>query len=160
MEQDLSLLGLLVMRNLLKPQTAPVIQTLRKTGIRTIMVTGIMAQGICEEGTACPVLAKRWRPSIPCSSILLKQGFPLEQKGLPGQSVCLSHTPRPCACIRVLCPSLDKVQSWSPAPSRSSDSLVAQFATEENMATWLVCPARPWLTVLVDGLPVRVRVGS
>lgn len=45
MEQDLSLLGLLVMRNLLKPQTAPVIQTLRKTGIRTIMVTGIMAPG-------------------------------------------------------------------------------------------------------------------
>lgn len=43
MEQELSLLGLLVMRNLLKPQTTPVIQTLRKTGIRTIMVTGIMA---------------------------------------------------------------------------------------------------------------------
>ncbi|XP_075802716.1 polyamine-transporting ATPase 13A2 isoform X4 [Microtus pennsylvanicus] len=39
-EQELSLLGLLVMRNLLKPQTTPVIQTLRKTGIRTIMVTG------------------------------------------------------------------------------------------------------------------------
>nr|XP_042128168.1 polyamine-transporting ATPase 13A2 isoform X5 [Peromyscus maniculatus bairdii] len=39
-EQELSLLGLLVMRNLLKPQTTPVIQTLRKTGIRTVMVTG------------------------------------------------------------------------------------------------------------------------
>lgn len=72
MEQELSLLGLLVMRNLLKPQTAPVIQTLRKTGIRTIMVTGIMARGICEETTACPVLAKRWLPSIPCCSILLE----------------------------------------------------------------------------------------
>lgn len=43
MEQELSLLGLLVMRNLLKPQTTPVIQTLRKTGIRTVMVTGITA---------------------------------------------------------------------------------------------------------------------
>lgn len=41
MEQELSLLGLLVMRNLLKPQTTKVIQTLRKTGIRTIMATGI-----------------------------------------------------------------------------------------------------------------------
>ncbi|XP_055467382.1 polyamine-transporting ATPase 13A2, partial [Psammomys obesus] len=39
-EQELSLLGLLVMRNLLKPQTTKVIQTLRRTGIRTIMVTG------------------------------------------------------------------------------------------------------------------------
>lgn len=40
MEQDLSLLGLLVMRNLLKPQTTPVIQALRRTRIRTVMVTG------------------------------------------------------------------------------------------------------------------------
>ncbi|XP_039698035.1 polyamine-transporting ATPase 13A2 isoform X6 [Pteropus medius] len=39
-EQELSLLGLLVMRNLLKPQTAPVIQALRRTRIRTVMVTG------------------------------------------------------------------------------------------------------------------------
>ncbi|XP_006883756.1 PREDICTED: probable cation-transporting ATPase 13A2 [Elephantulus edwardii] len=39
-EQDLSLLGLLVMRNLLKPQTASVIQALRRTCIRTVMVTG------------------------------------------------------------------------------------------------------------------------
>lgn len=40
MEQELSLLGLLVMRNLLKPQTTPVIQALRRTDIRTVMVTG------------------------------------------------------------------------------------------------------------------------
>ena len=39
-EQDLSLLGLLVMRNLLKPQTTPVIRALRRTRIRTVMVTG------------------------------------------------------------------------------------------------------------------------
>ncbi|XP_012577539.1 PREDICTED: probable cation-transporting ATPase 13A2 [Condylura cristata] len=42
-ERELSLLGLLVMRNLLKPQTAPVIQALRRTGIRTVMVTGTRA---------------------------------------------------------------------------------------------------------------------
>lgn len=40
MEQELSLLGLLVMRNLLKPQTTSVIQALRGTCIRTVMVTG------------------------------------------------------------------------------------------------------------------------
>nr|KAF6503962.1 ATPase cation transporting 13A2 [Rousettus aegyptiacus] len=39
-ERELSLLGLLVMRNLLKPQTAPVIRALRRTRIRTVMVTG------------------------------------------------------------------------------------------------------------------------
>lgn len=79
MEQELSLLGLLVMRNLLKPQTTPVIQTLRKTGIRTVMVTGIMAPGTCEEGTACPVVGGfpacpaaasfRARPSLSFRSI-------------------------------------------------------------------------------------------
>uniref|UniRef100_A0A8C7B4T9 ATPase cation transporting 13A2 n=1 Tax=Neovison vison TaxID=452646 RepID=A0A8C7B4T9_NEOVI len=40
LEQELSLLGLLVMRNLLKPQTTAVIQALRRTRIRTVMVTG------------------------------------------------------------------------------------------------------------------------
>lgn len=44
-EQELSLLGLLVMRNLLKPQTAPVIQALRRTRIRTVMVTGTSRSG-------------------------------------------------------------------------------------------------------------------
>lgn len=73
-EQELSLLGLLVMRNLLKPQTTKVIQTLRRTGIRTIMVTGNMAPGICEEDAACPGLATRWLPGIPCCSIFLEPG--------------------------------------------------------------------------------------
>ncbi|XP_032719447.1 cation-transporting ATPase 13A2 isoform X4 [Lontra canadensis] len=40
LERELSLLGLLVMRNLLKPQTTAVIQALRRTRIRTVMVTG------------------------------------------------------------------------------------------------------------------------
>jgi len=39
-EWELGLLGLLVMRNLLKPQTTAVIQALRRTRIRTVMVTG------------------------------------------------------------------------------------------------------------------------
>lgn len=33
-------LGFLVMRNLLKPETRPVISTLRNANIRTVMVTG------------------------------------------------------------------------------------------------------------------------
>lgn len=53
MEQELNLLGLLVMRNLLKPQTTPVIQALRRTHIRTVMVTGTSRTrlGGQEEGT-------------------------------------------------------------------------------------------------------------
>lgn len=74
MEQELSLLGLLVMRNLLKPQTTPVIQTLRKTGIRTVMVTGIMAPGTCEEGTACPVVGGF--PACPAAASFGARSFP------------------------------------------------------------------------------------
>ncbi|OCT73393.1 hypothetical protein XELAEV_18036370mg [Xenopus laevis] len=39
-EQDLSFLGFLIMKNVLKPETAPVIHELRRANIRTVMVTG------------------------------------------------------------------------------------------------------------------------
>ncbi|MBN3324731.1 AT132 ATPase, partial [Atractosteus spatula] len=39
-ESDMQFLGFLVMRNLVKPETAPVISTLRQASIRTIMATG------------------------------------------------------------------------------------------------------------------------
>nr|XP_020828389.1 probable cation-transporting ATPase 13A2 isoform X1 [Phascolarctos cinereus] len=39
-ESGLTLLGLLVMKNVLKPETAPTIHTLRRANIRTVMVTG------------------------------------------------------------------------------------------------------------------------
>ncbi|XP_039611384.1 cation-transporting ATPase 13A2 isoform X1 [Polypterus senegalus] len=39
-ENDMVFLGLLVMRNVLKPETAPVISTLRNAKIRIVMVTG------------------------------------------------------------------------------------------------------------------------
>nr|DBA15686.1 TPA: hypothetical protein GDO54_003159 [Pyxicephalus adspersus] len=39
-EHDLTFLGFLVMRNVLKPETPPVIYSLRKANIRTVMVTG------------------------------------------------------------------------------------------------------------------------
>nr|KAF6377220.1 ATPase cation transporting 13A2 [Myotis myotis] len=52
-EQELSLLGLLVMRNLLKPQTASVIQALRGTCIRTVMVTGDNLQTAVTVAQSC-----------------------------------------------------------------------------------------------------------
>lgn len=39
-ERELTFLGFLVMRNVLKPETAPVIYSLRRADIRTVMVTG------------------------------------------------------------------------------------------------------------------------
>lgn len=39
-EKDLSFVGLLVLQNMLKPETTPVIQKLAKANIRTVMVTG------------------------------------------------------------------------------------------------------------------------
>ena len=39
-EKDLTFLGLLIMQNQLKPQTAPVIRTLSQAKIRSVMITG------------------------------------------------------------------------------------------------------------------------
>ena len=39
-ECDLTLLGLMIMQNKLKPETAPVIAILHSANIRTVMVTG------------------------------------------------------------------------------------------------------------------------
>ena len=39
-ENDLTFLGLMIMENMLKPETTPVIQELKLANIRTIMVTG------------------------------------------------------------------------------------------------------------------------
>ncbi|XP_045404555.1 polyamine-transporting ATPase 13A2 isoform X1 [Lemur catta] len=60
-EQELSLLGLLVMRNLLKPQTTPVIQALRRTHIRTIMVTGDNLQTAVTVARGCGMVGPRER---------------------------------------------------------------------------------------------------
>lgn len=58
-EQELSLLGLLVMRNLLKPQTPGVIQALRKTRIRTVMVTGDNLQTAVTVAQGCGMVGPR-----------------------------------------------------------------------------------------------------
>ena len=40
LECDLIFLGLLILENRLKPETLPVIRTLKEAAIRTVMVTG------------------------------------------------------------------------------------------------------------------------
>lgn len=44
-ESDLTFLGFLVMKNVLKPESAPVIRLLRNANIRPVMVTGDPAEG-------------------------------------------------------------------------------------------------------------------
>ncbi|XP_062959997.1 polyamine-transporting ATPase 13A2 isoform X2 [Cynocephalus volans] len=60
-ERELSLQGLLVMRNLLKPQTAPVIQALRRTHIRTVMVTGDNLQTAVTVAQGCGMVGPQER---------------------------------------------------------------------------------------------------
>ncbi|XP_029084795.1 cation-transporting ATPase 13A2 isoform X3 [Monodon monoceros] len=60
-EWRLSLLGLLVMQNLLKPQTTPVIQALRRTCIRTVMVTGDNLQTAVTVAQACGMVGPQER---------------------------------------------------------------------------------------------------
>ncbi|XP_059997268.1 polyamine-transporting ATPase 13A2 isoform X1 [Lagenorhynchus albirostris] len=60
-EWKLSLLGLLVMQNLLKPQTTPVIQALRRTCIRTIMVTGDNLQTAVTVAQGCGMVGPQER---------------------------------------------------------------------------------------------------
>ncbi|XP_007459326.1 PREDICTED: probable cation-transporting ATPase 13A2 isoform X3 [Lipotes vexillifer] len=60
-EWKLSLLGLLVMQNLLKPQTTPVIQALRRTCIRTVMVTGDNLQTAITVAQGCGMVGPQER---------------------------------------------------------------------------------------------------
>lgn len=81
-EQELSLLGLLVMRNLLKPQTTPVIQTLRKTGIRTVMVTGDNLQTAVTVAKACGMVGTQEHLAI-IHATHPEQGQPAALEFLP-----------------------------------------------------------------------------
>ncbi|XP_067658645.1 polyamine-transporting ATPase 13A3-like [Haliotis asinina] len=68
-EKDLNFLGLLVMENCLKPETTPVIRTLREAAIRNIMVTGdnmLTALSVARE--CCMV--------DPTDRIILVQAYP------------------------------------------------------------------------------------
>lgn len=83
-EQELSLLGLLVMRNLLKPQTTPVIQTLRKTGIRTIMVTGDNLQTAVTVARGCGMVGTQEHLVI-IHATHPEQGQPASLEFLPSE---------------------------------------------------------------------------
>lgn len=84
-ERELSLLGLLVMRNLLKPQTAPVIQTLRKTGIRTVMVTGDNLQTAVTVARACGMVGTQ-EHLVVIHATHPEQGQPAALEFLPTES--------------------------------------------------------------------------
>ena len=51
-ECELTFAGLIVMQNRLKPETSPVIRTLLKADIRTLMITGTLYMYMCVEVVA------------------------------------------------------------------------------------------------------------
>ncbi|XP_069335504.1 polyamine-transporting ATPase 13A2 isoform X2 [Eulemur rufifrons] len=84
-EQELSLLGLLVMRNLLKPQTTPVIQALRRTHIRTVMVTGDNLQTAVTVARGCGMVGPQERLVI-VHATHPERGQPASLEFLPVES--------------------------------------------------------------------------
>ncbi|XP_037684314.1 polyamine-transporting ATPase 13A2 isoform X2 [Choloepus didactylus] len=95
-EQELSLLGLLVMRNLLKPQTTPVIQALRDTCIRTVMVTGDNLQTAVTVARGCGMVGPQEHLVIVHASPP-ERGQPASLEFLPVESCPAVNGPRdPC----------------------------------------------------------------
>ncbi|XP_037354959.1 polyamine-transporting ATPase 13A2 isoform X2 [Talpa occidentalis] len=104
-ERDLSLLGLLVMRNLLKPQTTPVIQALRRTRIRTVMVTGDNLQTAVTVARGCGMVDPQERLVIvhatppeqgqPASLELLPVEPPAATNGVKDPDQAASYTVEP-----------------------------------------------------------------
>uniref|UniRef100_A0A8D1L3V7 Polyamine-transporting ATPase 13A2 n=1 Tax=Sus scrofa TaxID=9823 RepID=A0A8D1L3V7_PIG len=84
-ERELRLLGLLVMRNLLKPQTTPVIQALRRTCIRTVMVTGDNLQTAVTVAQSCGMVGPQERLVI-IHATPPEQGQPASLELLPVES--------------------------------------------------------------------------
>ncbi|XP_025081002.1 probable cation-transporting ATPase 13A3 isoform X3 [Pomacea canaliculata] len=72
-ECDLQFLGLLVMQNQLKPQTTPVINTLLKANIRTVMITGDMIQTALSVGRNCGMVH-------PSDRVIIVHGFPPDKE--------------------------------------------------------------------------------
>ncbi|XP_064350078.1 polyamine-transporting ATPase 13A2 isoform X4 [Camelus dromedarius] len=84
-EWKLSFLGLLVMQNLLKPQTTRVIQTLRGNCIRTVMVTGDNLQTAVTVAQACGMVDPQERLVI-IHATPPEQGQPASLQLLPVES--------------------------------------------------------------------------
>ncbi|XP_052821199.1 polyamine-transporting ATPase 13A3-like isoform X2 [Mya arenaria] len=58
-ESGLTFLGLLIFQNKLKPQSKPVIRTLRSAGIRTVMITGDRSETAVSVGRNCGMIDSR-----------------------------------------------------------------------------------------------------
>ncbi|XP_076451738.1 polyamine-transporting ATPase 13A3-like isoform X2 [Babylonia areolata] len=72
-ECDLHFLGLLVMQNQLKPQTTPVIHTLLRANIRTVMITGDMIQTAISVARNCGMV----RPN---DKVVIVHGHPPDKE--------------------------------------------------------------------------------
>ncbi|CAK6440663.1 unnamed protein product [Pipistrellus nathusii] len=83
-EQELSLLGLLVLRNLLKPETTSVIRSLRRTCIRTVMVTGDNLQTAVTVAQSCGMVGPQERLVI-VHATAPEQGQPASLEFLPAE---------------------------------------------------------------------------
>ncbi|XP_058300148.1 polyamine-transporting ATPase 13A2 isoform X3 [Hylobates moloch] len=104
-ERELSLLGLLVMRNLLKPQTTPVIQALRRTRIRAVMVTGDNLQTAVTVARGCGMVAPQEHLIIvhathpergqPASLEFLPMESPITVNGVKDPDQAASYTVEP-----------------------------------------------------------------
>ncbi|KAG2459354.1 AT132 ATPase, partial [Polypterus senegalus] len=82
-ENDMVFLGLLVMRNVLKPETAPVISTLRNAKIRIVMVTVNVAQNCGMVATGDRIIFVHASPPVHHKPATLK--FLLAESGAYGQ---------------------------------------------------------------------------
>uniref|UniRef100_A0A8C6XSB5 ATPase cation transporting 13A2 n=1 Tax=Naja naja TaxID=35670 RepID=A0A8C6XSB5_NAJNA len=80
-ETDMVFLGLLVLKNVLKPETAPVIRVLRSAGIQTVMVTGdnmltaVNVARSCHMVELSPHLAPEHRQGDPLCSLAPPRSF-------------------------------------------------------------------------------------
>ncbi|XP_059547084.1 polyamine-transporting ATPase 13A2 isoform X3 [Myotis daubentonii] len=117
-EQELSLLGLLVMRNLLKPQTTSVIQALRGTCIRTVMVTGDNLQTAVTVAQSCGMVGPQERLVI-VHATAPERGQPASLELLPVESsVAVNGAKDP-----------DQVASYTAEPDPRSSHLALSGAT-------------------------------
>uniref|UniRef100_A0A183AJS1 Cation_ATPase_C domain-containing protein n=1 Tax=Echinostoma caproni TaxID=27848 RepID=A0A183AJS1_9TREM len=99
-EQDLSFLGLLIMENRLKPETAPVIEVLRNANIRPIMVTGDNMLTALSVARDCVMIDELDRIVIvsaqPPTNVnsAMATGYNQEQNNTGPETSTSSHSPR------------------------------------------------------------------
>ncbi|XP_042636191.1 polyamine-transporting ATPase 13A2 [Orycteropus afer afer] len=117
-EQELSLLGLLVMKNLLKPQTTPVIQALRRTRIRTVMVTGDNLQTAVTVARGCGMVCPQER-------LVIIHATPPER----GQPASLDFLPVECSAAMNGPKDPGQAESYTMEPDAHSNHLALSGST-------------------------------